>query len=271
MQLKKIKLNKKGFSMVEAIAVTAIMAIIAVIIGSLLASSSNFYNKSKEEAAAKDISKIIEKAIWQEVINASAIYLQNGTTESDLPPKDYPVMGVNESGANVVLYYINMTNAPFRGTNYRTLTAFNGATYTYPQIKNTADGASASFSPLIKELDASSNVINSTSFYKNYYVNVYYKAVKNGNGYWQSVMVFADVYKQGSTKASYVSSGRLIEPKQMLVKKSDGVFSFSNLQSDLIVKANGSYDNKYFNMLNKEVSGELYGDTRTFSYIHYNG
>lgn len=277
MKLKRIKLNKKGFSMVEAIAVTAIMAIIAVIIGSLLASSSNYYNKSKDEAAAKDISKVIEKVIWQEVVNASVIYLQNGTTETDLPASSFPITGLNASGETVVLYYLSMNNAPFKKSHYRTLTTYNGATFSYPQIKNTEDGASASFMPLVKELDASSNVVNSASFYSNYIVNVYYKAIKNGNGYWQSVMVFADVYKKGETdkdgnlKPLYVSSGRLIEPKQMLLKKADAVFSYSNLQSDLATKANGTYDTNYVNMLNKTVSGELYGNTQKFSYIHYNG
>ncbi|MEG2454352.1 MAG: type II secretion system protein, partial [Clostridia bacterium] len=58
-----LKYNKKGFSLIEAIAVTTIMAILAVLIGSLLSSSTNFYNSNKEQAAAKDISKIVEKEI----------------------------------------------------------------------------------------------------------------------------------------------------------------------------------------------------------------
>ena len=58
-KLTKILKNKKGFTLVEAIAVVAIMGILATVIGGLVTAGPAAYMRQKEDAAAKDLGTIV--------------------------------------------------------------------------------------------------------------------------------------------------------------------------------------------------------------------
>ena len=62
-KLAKILKNKKGFTLVEAIAVVAILGILATVIGGLVTAGTTAYMRQKENAAAKDLGTIVQNEI----------------------------------------------------------------------------------------------------------------------------------------------------------------------------------------------------------------
>ena len=101
-KLAKILKNKKGFTLVEAIAVVAIMGILATVIGGLVTAGTTAYMRQKENAAAKDLGTIVQNEIKRAARSSVEVYLQDGEL-----PRDSNIIGVDD---NQTTY--TMKNAP---------------------------------------------------------------------------------------------------------------------------------------------------------------
>lgn len=82
-KLAKILKNKKGFTLVEAIAVVAIMGILATVIGGLVTAGTTAYMRQKENAAAKDLGTIVQNEIKRAARSSVEVYLQDGELPID--------------------------------------------------------------------------------------------------------------------------------------------------------------------------------------------
>ncbi|MDY5796780.1 MAG: type II secretion system protein, partial [Eubacteriales bacterium] len=101
-KLAKILKNKKGFTLVEAIAVVAIMGILATVIGGLVTAGTTAYMRQKENAAAKDLGTIVQNEIKRAARSSVEVYLQDGAL-----PRDTNIIGIDD---NQTTY--TMKNAP---------------------------------------------------------------------------------------------------------------------------------------------------------------
>lgn len=101
-KLAKTLKNKKGFTLVEAIAVVAIMGILATVIGGLVTAGTTAYMRQKENAAAKDLGTIVQNEIKRAARSSVEVYLQDGAL-----PRDTNIIGIDD---NQTTY--TMKNAP---------------------------------------------------------------------------------------------------------------------------------------------------------------
>ena len=101
-KLAKILKNKKGFTLVEAIAVVAIMGILATVIGGLVTAGTTAYMRQKENAAAKDLGTIVQNEIKRAARSTVEVYLQDGAL-----PRDSNIIGADNNQATYT-----MKNAP---------------------------------------------------------------------------------------------------------------------------------------------------------------
>lgn len=207
-KLAKILKNKKGFTLVEAIAVVAIMGILATVIGGLVTAGTTAYMRQKENAAAKDLGTIVQNEIKRVARSSVEVYLQDG----DLP----------------------------RDTNMITI----GDTQTTYQMKNAPTGEYKVFSSseegrLMYSTDSgnttqeyfTSSDAEKRAFYGSFTIKVYFRAIVNTFGEITSVKVFCDVYNaKGQRK--FDSPGLEIDfieadySQSTETKRFKGIFSF---------------------------------------------
>lgn len=209
-KLAKILKNKKGFTLVEAIAVVAIMGILATVIGGLVTAGTTAYMRQKENAAAKDLGTIVQNEIKRAARSSVEVYLQDGEllyTMNNAPTGDYKVFSSSEAGT---LVYSTGNEEP---KEYFTSTA-----------------------------------AEKRAFYGSFTIEVYFKAIVNSFDEITSVKVFCDVYNaKGQIKfdspgleidfieADYSQSTK---PKDFI-----GIFSFEQDNSDAIEPDGGQYKN----------------------------
>lgn len=209
-KLAKILKNKKGFTLVEAIAVVAIMGILATVIGGLVTAGTTAYMRQKENAAAKDLGTIVQNEIKRAARSSVEVYLQDGEllyTMNNAPTGDYKVFSSSEAGT---LVYSTGNEEP---KEYFTSTA-----------------------------------AEKRAFYGSFTIKVYFKAIVNSFDEITSVKVFCDVYNaKGQIKfdspgleidfieADYSQSTK---PKDFI-----GIFSFEQDNSDAIEPDGGQYKN----------------------------
>lgn len=208
-KLAKILKNKKGFTLVEAIAVVAIMGILATVIGGLVTAGTTAYMRQKENAAAKDLATIVQNEIKRAARSSVEVYLQDGEllyTMNNAPTGDYKVFSSSEAGT---LVYSTGNEKP---KEY--------------------------FTPTAAEKRA---------FYGSFTIKVYFKAIVNSFDEITSVKVFCDVYNaKGQIK--FDSPGLEIDfieadYSQSEGKKFVGIFSFEQGNSGAIEPDGGQYKN----------------------------
>lgn len=230
---KKIISNKKGFTMVEAIAVIAIMAIISVLIGSLLSSSSSFYVKEKNIVSAKEVSKVIEKEIKRLIVYKEYVYLQNYSIDiNDYVLTDLPNQGVVTVGGKE--YYPNNMPNPEVEMLYSTgIVMYNSMYYEADCMAESYFGANSS------EIDA---------FYSDMQVDLSFKAVGGGNGKFQYLCIMAKV-KSKNGKMLYNSNGTIVELKN-LTKTGNGTNAneIKNFLVNEVIEGTDTYN--YKNLIN---------------------
>lgn len=212
-KLAKILKNKKGFTLVEAIAVVAIMGILATVIGGLVTAGTTAYMRQKENAAAKDLGTIVQNEIKRAARSSVEVYLQDGEllyTMNNAPTGDYKVFSSSEEGR---LVYSTGNEEP-------------------------------------KEYFTSTEA-EKRAFYGSFTIKVYFKAIVNTFDEITSVKVFCDVYNaKGQIK--FDSPGLEIDfieadYSQSEDKKFVGIFSFEQGNSGAIEPDGDGY--KYKNML----------------------
>lgn len=206
-KLAKILKNKKGFTLVEAIAVVAIMGILATVIGGLVTAGTTAYMRQKENAAAKDLGTIVQNEIKRAARSTVEVYLQDGEL-----PKDSNIIGVDDNQTTYA-----MKNAPTG--EYKLFSSKDGRlVYSTDSGKTTQE--------YFTSTDAEKR-----AFYGSFTIKVYFKAIVNMFNEITSVKVFCDVYNAKGQK-KFDSPGLEIDfieadyNQSSETKRFKGIFSF---------------------------------------------
>lgn len=231
-KLAKILKNKKGFTLVEAIAVVAIMGILATVIGGLVTAGTTAYMRQKENAAAKDLGTIVQNEIKRAARSSVEVYLQDGA----LPTAD------------------NMITIDDNQTPY---TMKNAPTGEYKVFSSSDDGR------LVYSTDSGKNPENTKdyftssdaekrAFYGSFKIEVYFRAIVNTFNEITSVKVFCDVYNAKGQK-KFDSPGLEIDfieadySQSTETKRFKGIFSFEKGNIGTITESADAW--QYNNML----------------------
>lgn len=206
-KLAKILKNKKGFTLVEAIAVVAIMGILATVIGGLVTAGTTAYMRQKENAAAKDLGTIVQNEIKRAARSTVEVYLQDGEL-----PRDSNIIGVDNNQATYT-----MKNAPTG--EYKMFSSKDGRlVYSTDSGKTTQE--------YFTSTDAEKR-----AFYGSFTIKVYFRAIVNMFNEITSVKVFCDVYNAKGQK-KFDSPGLEIDfieadyNQSSETKRFKGIFSF---------------------------------------------
>lgn len=208
-KLAKILKNKKGFTLVEAIAVVAIMGILATVIGGLVTAGTTAYMRQKENAAAKDLGTIVQNEIKRAARSTVEVYLQDGEL-----PKDSNIIGVDNNQATYT-----MKNAPTG--EYKMFSSSDDGRLVYSTDSGTTK--QEYFTDPNREAER-------RAFYGSFTIKVYFRAIVNMFNEITSVKVFCDVYNaKGQRK--FDSPGLEIDfieadYSQSETKRFKGIFSF---------------------------------------------
>lgn len=208
-KLTKILKNKKGFTLVEAIAVVAIMGILATVIGGLVTAGTTAYMRQKENAAAKDLGTIVQNEIKRAARSTVEVYLQDGKL-----PRDSNIIGADD---NQTTY--TMKNAPTG--EYKMFSSEEGRL-----MYSTDSGTTKQeyFTDPNREAER-------RAFYGSFTIKVYFKAIVNMFNEITSVKVFCDVYNAKGQK-KFDSPGLEIDfieadyNQSSETKRFKGIFSF---------------------------------------------
>lgn len=227
-KLTKILKNKKGFTLVEAIAVVAIMGILATVIGGLVTAGTTAYMRQKENAAAKDLGTIVQNEIKRAARSSVEVYLQDGAL-----PRDTNIIGIDD---NQTTY--TMKNAPTG--EYKVFSSKDGRLVYSTDSGNTT-----------QEYFTSSDA-EKRAFYGSFTIKVYFRAIVNTFGEITSVKVFCDVYNaKGQRK--FDSPGLEIDfieadySQSTETKRFKGIFSFE--QGNIGAITGDAAAGQYKNML----------------------
>lgn len=231
-KLAKILKNKKGFTLVEAIAVVAIMGILATVIGGLVTAGTTAYMRQKENAAAKDLGTIVQNEIKRAARSSVEVYLQDGAL-----PRDTNIIGIDD---NQTTY--TMKNAPTG--EYKVFSSSEDGRLMYSTDSgNTTQNAQEYFTSTEAEKRA---------FYGSFTIKVYFRAIVNTFGEITSVKVFCDVFNaKGQRK--FDSPGLEIDfieadySQSTETKRFKGIFSFE--QGNIGAITGDAAAGQYKNML----------------------
>lgn len=231
-KLTKILKNKKGFTLVEAIAVVAIMGILATVIGGLVTAGTTAYMRQKENAAAKDLGTIVQNEIKRAARSSVEVYLQD-----DKLPRDTNMITIGDTQTTY-----QMKNAPTG--EYKVFSSSeDGRLMYWTDSGNTTQNAQEYFTPTEAEKRA---------FYGSFTIKVYFRAIVNTFGEITSVKVFCDVYNaKGQRK--FDSPGLEIDfieadySQSTETKRFKGIFSFE--QGNIGAITGDAAAGQYKNML----------------------
>lgn len=229
-KLAKILKNKKGFTLVEAIAVVAIMGILATVIGGLVTAGTTAYMRQKENAAAKDLGTIVQNEIKRAARSTVEVYLQDGKL-----PRDSNIIGADD---NQTTY--TMKNAPTG--EYKMFSSEEGRL-----MYSTDSGTTKQeyFTDPNREAER-------RAFYGSFKIEVYFKAIVNMFNEITSVKVFCDVYNAKGQK-KFDSPGLEIDfieadyNQSSETKRFKGIFSFEQGNVGAITESADAW--QYNNML----------------------
>ena len=224
-KLAKILKNKKGFTLVEAIAVVAIMGILATVIGGLVTAGTTAYMRQKENAAAKDLGTIVQNEIKRAARSSVEVYLQDGDlpTDSNMIANDGTYTMNNEPKKEHSVFFSKNGKLFYAKGNEEPQEYFTDP-------KREAEGR---------------------AFYGSFTIEVYFKAIVNTFDEITSIKVFCDVSNAKGQK-KFVSPGLEIDfieadYSQSEDRKFVGIFSFEQGNRGAIDKDGDGY--KYKNML----------------------
>lgn len=229
-KLTKILKNKKGFTLVEAIAVVAIMGILATVIGGLVTAGTTAYMRQKENAAAKDLGTIVQNEIKRAARSSVEVYLQDGEL-----PRDTNMITIGDTQTTY-----QMKNAP---------------TGEYKVFSSSEDGrlmySTGNEEPKEYFTDPSREA-EGRAFYGSFTIKVYFRAIVNTFNEITSVKVFCDVFNAKGQK-KFDSPGLEIDfieadySQSTETKRFKGIFSFE--QGNIGAITGDAAAGQYKNML----------------------
>ena len=229
-KLAKILKNKKGFTLVEAIAVVAIMGILATVIGGLVTAGTTAYMRQKENAAAKDLGTIVQNEIKRAARSSVEVYLQDGAL-----PRDTNMITIGDTQTTY-----QMKNAP---------------TGEYKMFSSSEEGrlmySTGNEEPKEYFTDPSREA-EGRAFYGSFTIKVYFRAIVNTFGEITSVKVFCDVFNAKGQK-KFDSPGLEIDfieadySQSTETKRFKGIFSFE--QGNIGAITGDAAAGQYKNML----------------------
>ncbi len=229
-KLAKILKNKKGFTLVEAIAVVAIMGILATVIGGLVTAGTTAYMRQKENAAAKDLGTIVQNEIKRAARSSVEVYLQDGEL-----PRDTNMITIGDTQTTY-----QMKNAPTG--DYKVFSSSEEGRLMY---------STGNEEPKEYFTDPSREA-EGRAFYGSFTIKVYFRAIVNTFGEITSVKVFCDVYNaKGQRK--FDSPGLEIDfieadySQSTETKRFKGIFSFE--QGNIGAITGDAAAGQYKNML----------------------
>lgn len=228
-KLAKILKNKKGFTLVEAIAVVAIMGILATVIGGLVTAGTTAYMRQKENAAAKDLGTIVQNEIKRAARSSVEVYLQDGAL-----PRDTNMITIGDTQTTY-----QMKNAPTG--DYKVFSSSEEGRLMY----STDSGNTT------QEYFTSSDA-EKRAFYGSFTIKVYFRAIVNTFGEITSVKVFCDVFNAKGQK-KFDSPGLEIDfieadySQSTETKRFKGIFSFE--QGNIGAITGDAAAGQYKNML----------------------
>lgn len=229
-KLAKILKNKKGFTLVEAIAVVAIMGILATVIGGLVTAGTTAYMRQKENAAAKDLGTIVQNEIKRAARSSIEVYLQDGEL-----PRDTNMITIGDTQTTY-----QMKNAPTG--EYKVFSSSEAGRLMYSTGK---EEPKEYFTDPSREAEG-------RAFYGSFTIKVYFRAIVNTFGEITSVKVFCDVYNaKGQRK--FDSPGLEIDfieadySQSTETKRFKGIFSFE--QGNIGAISGDADAGQYKNML----------------------
>ncbi len=229
-KLAKILKNKKGFTLVEAIAVVAIMGILATVIGGLVTAGTTAYMRQKENAAAKDLGTIVQNEIKRAARSSIEVYLQDGEL-----PRDTNMITIGDTQTTY-----QMKNAPTG--DYKVFSSSENGRLMY---------STGNEEPKEYFTDPSREA-EGRAFYGSFTIKVYFRAIVNTFGEITSVKVFCDVFNaKGQRK--FDSPGLEIDfieadySQSTETKRFKGIFSFE--QGNIGAITGDAAAGQYKNML----------------------
>lgn len=229
-KLTKILKNKKGFTLVEAIAVVAIMGILATVIGGLVTAGTTAYMRQKENAAAKDLGTIVQNEIKRAARSSIEVYLQDGEL-----PRDTNMITIGDTQTTY-----QMKNAPTG--DYKVFSSSENGRLMY---------STGNEEPKEYFTDPSREA-EGRAFYGSFTIKVYFRAIVNTFGEITSVKVFCDVFNaKGQRK--FDSPGLEIDfieadySQSTETKRFKGIFSFE--QGNIGAITGDAAAGQYKNML----------------------
>lgn len=209
-KLAKLLKNKKGFTLVEAIAVVAIMGILATVIGGLVTAGTTAYMRQKENAAAKDLGTIVQNEIKRAARSSVEVYLQDGEL-----PIDTNMITIGDTQTTY-----QMKNAPMGEYKMFSSSEYGRLVYSTDSGTTTQEY----FTDPNREAER-------RAFYGSFTIKVYFRAIVNTFGEITSVKVFCDVYNAKGQK-KFDSPGLEIDfieadySQSSETKRFKGIFSF---------------------------------------------
>lgn len=230
-KLAKTLKNKKGFTLVEAIAVVAIMGILATVIGGLVTAGTTAYMRQKENAAAKDLGTIVQNEIKRAARSSVEVYLQDG----DLPT-DSNMITIGDTQTTY-----QMKNAPTG--DYKVFSSEDGRLVYSTDSGKTTENTKDYFT---------SSAAEERAFYGSFTIKVYFRAIVNTFGEITSVKVFCDVFNAKGQK-KFDSPGLEIDfieadySQSTETKRFKGIFSFE--QGNIGAITGDAAAGQYKNML----------------------
>lgn len=228
-KLAKLLKNKKGFTLVEAIAVVAIMGILATVIGGLVTAGTTAYMRQKENAAAKDLGTIVQNEIKRAARSSIEVYLQDGEL-----PRDTNMITIGDTQTTY-----QMKNAPTGDYKVFSSSEEGGLMYSTDSGNTTQEYFT-------------STEAEKRAFYGSFTIKVYFRAIVNTFNEITSVKVFCDVYNaKGQRK--FDSPGLEIDfieadyNQSTETKRFKGIFSFE--QGNIGAITGDAAAGQYKNML----------------------
>lgn len=227
-KLAKLLKNKKGFTLVEAIAVVAIMGILATVIGGLVTAGTTAYMRQKENAAAKDLGTIVQNEIKRAARSSVEVYLQDGEL-----PTDSNMITIGDTQTTY-----QMKNAPTGEYKMFSSSEYGRLVYSTDSGKN----------PENTKDYFTSSAAEERAFYGSFKIEVYFRAIVNTFKEITSVKVFCDVYNaKGQIK--FASPGLEIDfieadySQSTETKRFKGIFSFEQGNIGAITDSKDAYKN----------------------------